>query len=372
MSHVRAVLGSVCLLVLTGCGAHPTNPAASTTPATRSTTVPTTSSSALPVKTTTPVATFTPVAVSPSRTGNDGQAVYVATGPGDVEMIRWTQTGHSLSGTFDESTGTAAPASGERALYGTRQGNDITLTVGTVQWTGTITGKVLAVHYPKTDGSIGTGHFLAGSIDDYNADIANLQGQAAAAAAAASSAAYTSQLLAAVAKADNALNGDLDDLDGLAQSLQGDATLAEALAAFPNDLMTMRADLSITKAEKDCNTKQGDANTVQGDANTIQGDMNTLGGDINTIDGDVGEVTAERATVVADAATLKSALRSAPGNPPLSTSDAQVTGVLGDADRELKSAAVVIADGRAKAKAFQATSTTINAQAQALAAACTG
>lgn len=160
---------------------------------------------------------------------------------------------------------------------------------------GTLTGSVLSLQLPQSDGSVVTGSFYRSSVAAYDQALAHWQTQinqenASAGQAAAQAAARQQREDNLKAAIDGALNNVEDDLSNM-----------QSTYSLSGDLDTVDGDLS---------TVQGDLQTVQGDNSDLTGDIQDASGhsifcqDVATEYQDAGVLVNDAKVMVGDARRL--------------------------------------------------------------------
>lgn len=123
-----------------------------------------------------------------------GAAIYISFAPDSTGKL----TGN-LSIVSTAASGTSVE-SGAYPLTGTLSGSSVALTFNETTWTGTVNRNTLVLNVPQRNGTIAQGHWARGSVDTYNAAVADLQKsaqtQSAISAVAAQDAATASSLRA--------------------------------------------------------------------------------------------------------------------------------------------------------------------------------
>jgi murein L,D-transpeptidase YcbB/YkuD len=144
--------------------------------------------------------------------------------------------------------------SGAYTMTGTLDGSTIAVTFNDKTWTGKLTDDALVLNVPQRDGTIAQARWKRGSIDDYNAAVADLQSGAQTASdisiQAATDAATASSLRAAadaesarVARVYNAADSDVSSLNDIIAELpdvlaEVDAAVAAAQTAANDPALT--------------------------------------------------------------------------------------------------------------------------------------
>jgi hypothetical protein len=249
---------------------------------------------------------------TPSATSQRG---FLATASNGALFIQWTRTANTVRGTLSEAyTSLADPThaqSESHSFTGVISGSSVTLTLDSgTNWNGTLNGSNVTLSYANSDGSLQTFDFHPGSVAEYNAAVANVQGSAGQAQT------HKAQAQAAVAARARSVAQDQQNrqiLDGDVSQVQtdlGDLTSAVSTAksdvgTIASDVGTMRSDVQTTYS--DLQTLLSDSkDSVCGDAGTVEADASgTVGADLS------GTLGADRdGTLAADLQQVTSALGS--------------------------------------------------------------
>lgn len=267
-----------------------------------------------------------PASVPPSSTVPSGASSlhgFLADLSNAVIFIQWTQTANAVSGTaqavYLDSNGTATTPQRE-AVQGTIQGSNLTLNVtpdglyGASDLTGTLEGSGFVVSIPNSQGALIPVTFSAGSVADYDTDLAVLDGQATQASNVQAQAQARQQAAAALASQEqqaqrdaSTVAGDISGLQGDVQTLSSDvASTKQDLAAEGGDLKTVQQDAAAVESEakqypggnsgqvcSDAANAADDANTVADDANTVEDDANSFEDDVSTVTSDISGLQAD-------------------------------------------------------------------------------
>jgi Protein of unknown function (DUF2510) len=222
--------------------------------------------------------------------------LYLATGPGYVDLIKWNDDAGRVSGTAQSVTSAgSAPnlSTNSRTLgvAGTLSGTSISVSFDPgSKASGTIGAGVVTLDFPQVDGALAPLTFEPASAAQYATAVASLDQQVA----------QANQTLAAA----QALQAEKTSLEDDAFALVGDITTlrrgetstADLVQAIPKDLQGEAGDLSTTQAT--------------GQEVMAEAQRGATGSDSSTC-GDAGSVVAADAAIVAgDAEGVEAAARS--------------------------------------------------------------
>jgi hypothetical protein len=316
-------------------------------------------------------------AQKPSTSSQHG---FLATASNGALFIQWTRIGNTVKGTLSEAyTSLADPTQAQsesHSFTGVISGSSITLTLDSgTNWNGTLDGSSVTLSYANSDGSLATFDFRRGSVADYNAAVAQVQGSAGQAQTQQTHDQAVSQARQTIDSDVSAVNSDLQDLDGYLASAKAD------LAAVPKDLSQESADLATTKTDlartlrlssydlcTQAYTTQSDAYTVQSDVYTINSDGYTLGTDSGG-GGDLNSAVSAISSLRSDVAKLTSDRSSLPSYQPQGAPTAsEVSSAIASAQNTIAQIRRTFSGYVARAKQMLQTANAYAAQAQA---ACT-
>jgi hypothetical protein len=234
-----------------------------------------------------------------------------------VIFIQWTQTDNAVNGTaqavYLNSNGTATTPQRE-AVQGTIQGSNLSLNItpdglyGVSNLTGTLQGSGFVVSIPNSQGILIPVTFSAGTVADYDTDLAALEGQATQASNVQAQAQARQQAAAALASQErqaqqdaSTVANDISGLHGDVQALSSDvSSTKQDLAAEGGDLKTVQQDAAAVESEakqypggnsgqvcSDAATAASDADTVASDADTVESDALSFENDVSTVTSDI-------------------------------------------------------------------------------------
>jgi hypothetical protein len=266
---------------------------------------------------TTPVITATPV---DSR--NSG---WVHTEAGGVIYLAFVEdlSGHltgNLSITETSDSGTAV-VPGSYQLTGGITGSMIAITFNERTWTGTISPGAITFDILQKDGTIAQGRWVRGSIDDYNAAVAQLQTGAISASAssidAANQQATASSLAAAAAQEQRRVDGIFNvlvaDIKSLSDAVAKIPAARAAVDTAVGKVRTAAADPTITTG--DCTDADFALSNVDFERSGVAFDISGVDFVTQTIPTDIADLQQQIAalTPVAYSADQVNALAAAPG-----------------------------------------------------------
>jgi hypothetical protein len=250
-----------------------------------------------------------------------GDAVFFAHGPSLALLVRWTDVSGQLAGSLDDVQVDSAAQSGvtstDTGFSGLRDGPHVSLTLddglGTyTSLTGSVVGATLLLTIPQGDGQLADDTLVSGTVDAFNAAVADLASlghqqalhaanvqasaaaQAQAQASAAQQAAAQQQLDQQLSAADSTVGSDLSQLAADTEAVPN------AKAAYAGGLLQAQQGLAATA--HDYGIEQQDAQGC-----TAANDDGTVGSDDGTVDSDDADVQAAQATVESDDASEESA-----------------------------------------------------------------
>ena len=182
--------------------------------------------------TTTATTTTLPVSPSPSTTTStelprpaaaavDNSSGWVARDGRNAVYISWLEVDGKLTGSIQSAsrkTGSTEVTAANRQFTGQLDGSQISLDVAVLGlWQGVLNGKLLTLRVPQKDGTIDELVLNKGGIDNYNAGVRALQGDAASAKAAAAA----QQTDAELRNAGDAVTNSVTKLNDEVQNLPG-------------------------------------------------------------------------------------------------------------------------------------------------------
>lgn len=313
---------------------------------------------------------------------SSGPASFLSRASNAAIFVQWTRSGNQLTGELlqallqSDSSGKQSISDQSVAFTGTMSGSSLTLSLNeglgsVINLTGTLQGGELNLNYPGRNGGLTTLQMQPAAASDYNAAVANLQGEARQANSQAQ-AAQAARLRAQQVQGDSqAVIDDLSNLQSVVSAASGTSSLDSDLAQVQKDLGQTLSDEQKVLGEvghTDSGTLCGDAATVSGDASSVQGDYSTIQGDQSSVDGDQSSISAAIDQLKQDAATLDADRANDPGDVPADApSDAQVATAIEAA--RAKIASENAATGGALSQA-QGMLNTANAYASKAQAAC--
>jgi hypothetical protein len=261
---------------------------------------------------------------------------WVAGGQSDAVLLHITESGKTVSGTFDATTlqtSSATSVQPEHAAFtGTLDGSALTITFAegfgfATSLAGSVSGSTLSLQIPQSDGSMTLIALHPGTATDYNQDVAALQSAASSNAQAARVAAEQSAAAAATQAAeqriDSAGSRVAADLSGINQELSSPpdfSSFDNAINQAKNGLASAQRDAAQAATEPD--SACGDADSAQGDADSVQGDADSLQGDIDSVTSTMGTLSDFVGTLDTDAQTFQG---TAAALPSYASPDAPVT-----------------------------------------------
>lgn len=261
-------------------------------------------------------------------TGDSGIAhTWVAGGQGDAVLLHLTESGKSVSGTFDVTTlqtPSATNVQPEHAAFtGALDGSALTITFAegfgfATSLAGTVSGSTLSLQIPQSDGSMTLIALRPGTVSDYNQDVLALQNAASSNAQAARVAAEQSAAAAATQAAEQRIDSAgtqvASDMSGIDQALSSPPDFS----SFDNDITEAKNDLAGAQRDAaraatepdsacgDADSAQGDADSVHGDADSLQGDVDSAASTMRSVSNLVGTLDADVRTFQATAAGMSS------------------------------------------------------------------
>jgi len=250
-----------------------------------------------------------------------GDAVFLASGPNLVLLVRWTDVAGQLAGSLDEVRADSSAHSGVSSVdipfTGLHNGIHISLTLaeglGTyTALTGSIQGNSLILTVPQNDGQLADDTLSSSTVDAFNAAITQLastgQQQAVQAANAQASAAARAQA-EVTASEQAAAQQSLDQ-----QLSAADATVGSDLSPLTRDTLSIPDPTALyseglSEGKKALAATARDYAVEERDARrcTAANNDGTVGADDGTVGSDYGDVQAAQATVQSDDATEVSA-----------------------------------------------------------------
>jgi len=230
-----------------------------------------------------------------------GAASYLTASNSKVAYIHWRSApnGHVHGMITEGGIGGIAPAqkvsiTSER-FTGTRRGKSVTLTFASLYFLhnrahGTLSGSVLTMWVPQSDGKIRQMKFTQSDKAGYDRAIATLHSRVRHGNLLAAKQQAKQRRRPAYAQAERSSQSALSKLY-IASSLASGGMLADGLARFADDIHAARAHLAAEKKDalrinKYCGaafTVAGDAKAVDGALQSVQGDALSLMSDITTI-----------------------------------------------------------------------------------------
>jgi hypothetical protein len=264
--------------------------------------------------------------------GHHGPASYLDRAPNGAVFVQWTRDGSNVNGTLAEAyTDASDPLqlkSENEAFHGVVNGSSVTLTFdqgfGTsTNWNGTLDGDNMTLTYTSDGGTVKTLPFQPGTIDDYNAAVADTQHRVAVAqhekakvdAAAAVQAQQQASEQAVDADAGVAAS-DITDLQNAAAAPSSDLpSTADDVRSMRGDVQTAANDLETTRHAGKYDTCS-DADTVSSDADTMLSDQDTLVSDQDTLGSDFDSIVSTIQQLQSDWSKLKQEKLASPGYTP--------------------------------------------------------
>jgi hypothetical protein len=318
----------------------------------------------------------------PGSASSDGQTAFLASDSSYALLIRWTKTGHNLSGTIDASGLDRDVTGGQAQITGTANGSDVSLSVDGQSWTGSVAGGTLTLHVPQSDGSLQTFVLRPGDIDAYNSAVAGLHDQAQAnanAAAVAQAAAQAQQARdaadGAVTSADQQVTGDMQQLAADFAALRHDSTLTADTSSAAGDLKTEQADFASEQADDrgstpDCGQVGSDDGSVGSDDGAVQSDQGSLESDSGGIGSDISNVQNDLDALAGDAQSLTQALAADGGRTASVNNTSNIARARGSALASITAAHTVQKTAAAKMASIVAAADALVTKADAIYAAC--
>jgi len=268
-----------------------------------------------------------------------GAASYLAAGNSKVAFIQWrtASNGHVRGTITEHGVGGSAPAqtvSASSAQFtGTMRGNSIALTFAPMYFLdsrarGTLSGSVLTMWVPQSDGKIRQVKFSQSDKAGYGRAVAALHRRVRHANLLAAKQ-QARRTRPAYAQTEHGFQSALNKLYA-ASSLASGGVLADGVARFADHIHAARAHLAAEKKDASRNNKYcGAALTVAGDQKAVDGAFQSVQGDVLSLMSDISTIRNDIAT----ANTLLRHLRKAGITVPESASN-----VIANANANLKQA----------------------------------
>ena len=353
------------------------------------------------VPTDTAEAASAPATISvPPNPAQQALSGYLALATNGVVFLQWTQSGDTLTGTLTQAyTDPGNPAALKHQngpFTGVLSGGSVTLNFPqglglSTAWSGTLNGDTLILSYSAPDGSLSTLTFGPGTVADYNAALARVQGAAGAAAAqqdAAASAAAADRAQAAAAAAaqarlDDAVRSASVTLDGALGRLSdnvGNAELSvsdmtQGAASANAALSTVRA--ALVKVEQEAAVRPMDSYQQSSVCYEVSGVTYEVTGvtyftdPVRTQGGIEAQAAASARAAATEASTaiaaLESALAADPGGPAPDVSPATARATIKDQTTKLAGLDSKAATAIKSAAASDSTAAGLLTQAQQVA-----